>query len=56
MVVWFEGMWRRAFTDHATHDSEFSTWFRDQVLDLTGVDLAAPPAGPLPEVLVDFRG
>jgi hypothetical protein len=28
---------------------------RSQVLDVTGVDLAAPPEGPPPAVLVDYR-
>lgn len=55
LLVWFEGDVQKAFVDHATDDSEFETWFRGRVLDLTGVDLAAPPAGPLPEVLFDWR-
>jgi hypothetical protein len=48
LLVWFEGDVQKAFADHATDDSDFETWFRARVLDLTGVDLAAPPAGPLP--------
>jgi hypothetical protein len=28
--------------------------FNGMVLDLTGVDLGAPPEGPLPDVLVDW--
>ncbi|HJQ50150.1 MAG TPA: hypothetical protein VJ838_06545 [Gaiellaceae bacterium] len=55
LLVWFEGDVQKAFVDHATDDSEFERWFRGRVLDLTGVDLAAPPAGPLPEVLFDWR-
>jgi hypothetical protein len=55
LLVWFEGDVQKAFVDHATDDSEFETWFRGRILDLTGVDLAAPPAGPLPEVLFDWR-
>ena len=55
MLVWFEGDVEKAFADLATNDSEFVTWFRDRVLDLTGVDLAAPPDGPLPAVLVDWH-
>jgi hypothetical protein len=55
LLVWFEGDVQKAFVDHATDDSEFETWFRDRVLDVTGVDLAAPPAGPPPEVLFDWR-
>ena len=55
LLVWFEGDVQKAFVDHATDESEFETWFRGRVLDLTGVDLAAPPAGPLPDVLFDWR-
>ena len=51
--VWFEGDVESAFVDLATSDSEYITWFRKQVIDITGVDLAAPPAGPMPEVLID---
>ena len=55
LLVWFEGHVQKAFLDHATDDSELETWFRGRVLDVTGVDLAAPPAGPLPEVLFDWH-
>ena len=37
-----------------TDDSDYLTWFRASVLDVTGVDLAAPPEGPPPAVLVDY--
>jgi hypothetical protein len=55
MVVWFEGDVEKAFADLATSDSGFVMWFRDRVLDVCGVDLAAPPEGPPPAVLVDWR-
>ena len=55
MVVWFEGDVEKAFSDLAADDSEFATWFRGQVKDLTGVDLGAPPEGPMPALLVDWR-
>ena len=55
MVVWFEGDVENAFSDLASDNSEFSTWFRAQVKDVTGVDLGAPLEGPLPAVLVDWR-
>jgi hypothetical protein len=54
MLVWFDGDVEKAFADVAVDDSEFGTWFRGQVLDVTGVDLGAPPEGPLPDVLVDW--
>jgi hypothetical protein len=54
MLVWFEAPdIEKAFTYLATTDNEFTTWFRGQVKDVTGVDLGAPPEGPPPDVLVD---
>ena len=55
MLVWFEGDVEKAFSDLAADNSEFATWFRAQVKDLTGVDLGAPPEGPLPDVLVNWK-
>ena len=55
MLVWFEAPdIERAFTELATSTEEFTVWFRGQVMDLTGVDLGAPPESPPPDVLVDF--
>ncbi len=55
MLVWFEGDVEKAFGDLATDNGEFVTWFRSQVKDVTGFDLAAPPEGPLPAVVVDWH-
>ncbi len=55
MLVWFEGDVEKAFADLATNDSDFVTWFRGRVLDVTGVDLAAPSDAPPPAVLVDWH-
>lgn len=55
MLVWFEGDIEKAFADLATDDSDFMKWFRGQVDDVTGFDLAAPPDGPPPTVLVDWH-
>ena len=55
MVVWFEGDVEKAFGDLATDNSEFTTWFRAEVKEITGFDLAAPPEGPLPTVLLDWH-
>jgi hypothetical protein len=54
VTVWFDGDVEQGFTEPATDDSEFTTWFRARVLDVTGVDLAAPPEGPPPAILVDW--
>lgn len=54
MLVWFEAPdIEKAFTELATTDNEFTVWFRSQVMDLTGVDLSAPPESPPPDLLVD---
>ena len=55
MLVWFEGDVEKAFADLAAAGTEFATWFRAQVKDVTGVDLGAPPEGPPPDVLIDWR-
>jgi hypothetical protein len=34
-------------------DDDFTKWFKAQAMDLHGVDLDAPPAGPLPELVAD---
>ncbi len=54
MLVWFEGDVEKAFVDLATNNDEYITWFRAQVLDVCGVDLAAPPEGPPPALLIDW--
>jgi hypothetical protein len=54
MLVWFEGNVEKAFGDLATAASDFATWFRGQVQEITGVDLAAPMEGPLPDVVVNW--
>ncbi len=54
ILVWFETPdIEKVFTNLATTSNEFTTWFRGQVKDLTGVDLSAPPEGPPPDLLVD---
>ncbi len=55
LLVWLEGDVGKAFADLATNDSDFMTWFRGRVLDVTGVDLGAPSDVPLPAVLVDWH-
>jgi hypothetical protein len=54
VLVWFEAPdIEKVFTHLATTSDEFTTWFRGQVKNLTGVDLSAPPESPPPDVLVD---
>lgn len=54
ILVWFEAPdIAEVFTKLASLNTEFTTWFRAQVKDLTGIDLGAPPQSPPPDVLVD---
>jgi hypothetical protein len=55
MLVWFEGDVEKAFGDLATDASEFATWMRAQVKEITGVDMSVPPEGPMPDVLVNWN-
>jgi hypothetical protein len=36
-----------------TDTDEFSVWLRQRVLETEGLDLAAPPPGPPPELVAD---
>lgn len=38
-----------------TSQEPFDVWFRQQVLEINGLDFTQPPAGPLPEAIVDWR-
>lgn len=52
--VWFEGDIEAAFADLATADDEHAVWFRQQILDVTGIDMSAPDDGPPPELILDW--
>ena len=42
-----------AFMAFAQGTDAFTTWFKENVANLHGVDLSAPPTGPLPEQVID---
>ena len=44
----------RAFTQFAASQDEFDRWFKQQMQEVTGADLNAPPTGPISEILADF--
>lgn len=54
MNVWFEGDVEGAFTDLATADDEHTVWSRQQILDVTGLDMSAPDDSPPPELVLDW--
>ena len=56
MLVHFEANdIEKAFGVLAESSEDFDVWFRGRVQDLTGVDLAAEPEGPPPEIVLDWR-
>ena len=56
MVVHFEANdVEKAFGVLAESSEDFDVWFRGRVQELTGVDLAAEPEGPPPEIVLEWR-
>jgi hypothetical protein len=53
--VWFEGNVEKGFADLATAQDEFTVWFREQILTITGVDMSAPDDRPPPELIFDWK-
>jgi hypothetical protein len=45
----------KSFERLATSTDDFDVWFRSRVMEISGVDLAAPPEGPPPEIILDWR-
>jgi hypothetical protein len=51
-VVFFQsGDINRSVGQFVASQDTFDQWFKQQVRDLTGLDLNVPPAGPLSEIL-----
>lgn len=44
-----------AFRAFGSGNDPFTQWFRSQVMELHGVDLAKPPPGPLPSQIIDTQ-
>ena len=42
-----------AFARFGQGTDDFTRWFLKQVQDIHGIDLTAPPPGPLPELMID---
>jgi hypothetical protein len=42
-----------AFAKFGQGTDPFTQWFKGQVKDIHGIDLSAPPPGPLPKQVVD---
>jgi Family of unknown function (DUF6176) len=45
----------KALTQFSQSKDEFDQWFKQQMADVTGVDLNNPPAGPLSEQLSNYE-
>ena len=46
----------KAFAEFGQGTDAFTTWFKQQVSDIHGLDLSAPPPGPMPELMIDSQG
>lgn len=44
----------KTFTGFAKSTNPFDVWMKDQVKQLTGLDMSAPMTGPLPELLFSY--
>jgi hypothetical protein len=55
VIVRFEGSdVTAAFEGLARSDDAFDAWFKERVLERSGVDHSAPSADPLPEVILSW--
>jgi hypothetical protein len=55
MVVYFEGNDPEETMEiFAKSKDPFDLWWMKQVKDFSGVDMSAPPQGPLPEMILSF--
>jgi hypothetical protein len=43
----------QAFTEFSKGTDTFTKWFLDRVKAIHGLDLSAPPQGPLPQLVID---
>jgi hypothetical protein len=55
VLVWFESSDPdQSFTELAQDSSDFAVWFREQVKEVSGVDLTEPQEGG-PELILDWK-
>lgn len=56
VLVWFECPdIEKVFAEVAQDSSDFGVWFRERVMEVSGVDLAQPQEGG-PELILDWSG
>lgn len=44
-----------AFRNFGQGSDSFTRWFVEQVKEIHGLDLSSPPAGPMPEMIIDSQ-
>ncbi len=55
LLVYFEATdIQKAFEDFARSQEPFDKWWRDKIKEITGIDMAQPPAGPPPEQILSY--
>jgi len=42
-----------AFAEFGKRTDPFTVWFKQQVMEIHGMDLSAPPPGPVPQQVID---
>ena len=56
LLVWFEADdLEHVFSSFATSTDPGDVWFKEQIRDITGLDLSAPLDAPPPEMIFDWR-
>jgi len=45
----------KAFAEFGKGTDAFTMWFKQQVSEIHGMDLSAPPPGPMPEMVIDSQ-
>ncbi|HMF84285.1 MAG TPA: hypothetical protein VKI01_13525 [Acidimicrobiia bacterium] len=55
VIVWFESPDpEKSFAEIGQDPSDFAVWFRERVMEVSGVDLTEPPEGG-PELILDWQ-
>ena len=44
-----------AFAEFGKRTDPFTVWFKQQVKEIHGMDLSAPPPGPMPQQMIDSQ-
>ena len=54
-AVWFEAADPEGGFEQLASAGGFAQWFREQIQEVTGIDMSQPDAGPSAELLLDWK-